>query len=556
VYAVGAGGGGGGGASGYRSDYVPYLYESYEEFEEEVATIDFNDEWQPISNLEGNPGSVGHEFVTGGGGGAGGCVAIEIIEGQDAINAAGGKLSLTIGKGGSGGSGSSYFDDIVAVDNKFSFPVEYERWKLLNILYPLSPTDRGHPRLFEWGTSVISPFNAEHHGKPGTDTFVFVLNNDGSSKKVVQAQGGNGGTAGFSMKKPYELFHYFCQVYEHFPALIKVPGGANDGTTNIGSEIRIGGPGGYGVSMPIATKEYSQEIYIQSNKTIIQRLLDTFTRNMYGYPKINGTNIAPTIPFNRMDVLTSNRSFDASVFGSWSPTSGVQDYIQGYGNTTRVTNNMDDLIEKYISNGRLIPEKAAPAGGGGGVGVSYQGIMQLEKSLWIDDVYAVPDHKDIFGQNLSKEDFPEYLKAMSNWVTGSIKYGFGGNVNFNEYLLDDKDEKNVTYKFPSVPWKDVKSGNGGYGFYGTNKDITLRDDDNNPVYNVNPTDLSQYYPQSAGYGGGGGAGTFVLSYADRYTNETGNQYKNSLTPELYIADHGQNGANGQDGLAIVIIEQL
>lgn len=559
VYSIGAGGGGGGGASGYRHQYVPYQYDTYEDFVLEVANLNLNDEWIPLSHEDGHPGSVGHEFVTGGGGGAGGCIAIQTIDGQDAKNAAGGKLNITIGSGGLGGSGSSYFDDVIAFDDKFTYPNEYEKWKLLEKLFPTT-FDRGiHPQLFDYGIAAMSPYGNDYNGKPGGDTFVFLINKDGSSKKITHAQGGNGGTGGFALKKPYELFHYFCQVYEHFPGLIKVPGGANDGNGNLGEEIRIGGSGGYGVSMPIATKVYDQNIYINSNQTIRQRSLE-FTKDMYGYPILNSTNIAPNTPFNKINILQSNRSFSHNdnmhSKGDWTPTSDEINYSIGYGNTTRVVNNNDDAIERYISNGKLIPDKPAPSGGGGGCGASYQGLMQLAKSEWIDEVYANPEHKNIFGIDLPQENFPEYLKFMSNWITGSIVYGFGGIVDFDEYLVNDTDDKNIVHKFPSTTWKNCQTANGGYAYYGTNKDLSLTDNLNNQVYNTNPTDMSQYYPQTAGFGGGGGAGTYVLSYDDRYTTETGLQYKNSNTPELYIADRGQNGANGQDGLTIVVIEQL
>ena len=534
VYAIGAGGGGGGGASGYihANPYaIPHQYDSVDDYVLDSVDYDIiTDSYIPRLDKSG---SNGHEVVTGGGGGAGGCVVIETLSGKDAENARGKLLSIAIGSGGKGGSGSSYVDDIVAVYGS-SIEKEKNSWKYLEYILKSDKEKSSHPGLFSGKLGVVSNYSAEYHGKPGGNTFVVLSNLDGSnSKKIVQAQGGNGGSAGVAIKKAYELFHYFCPILDHWPVSPIVPGGANDGVDNIGSEIRIGGPGGYGIAMPIATKLVSDPEEQKLLKQSKSYRLSEWNLEPISY----AANLAPNIPWNKGD---------------------INDLSYGYGTIKRTSNisTDDDIIKKYERNGKIIPDKAAPTGGGGGVGASYQGLNQISSSVWIVGA-QVHSQLGIFEEWVLGQPLPEYLKLQSNFITGSIVYGLGGVANFDEHLIDEFDENGVNYRWPLSTWKNYYGGNGGYGYYGTYTDKILTDRSGNPVYNVDPSSgLFFAIGEAAGYGGGGGAGTYVLSYDQRYSPETGIEYRYGLTPELYIPDRGQNGADGQNGFAIVVIEQL
>ena len=533
-YTIGAGGGGGGGASGYihASPYaIPHQLDSIDDYLSDSIDYDvINDNYVPRLDKSG---SHGHEVVTGGGGGAGGSISIQTFMGKDAEDTRGKLLNISIGSGGKGGSGSSYFEDIVAVYGS-SIETEANSWNYLEKLLKTDSQKTSHPGLLSGKFVVVSNYSPQYHGKPGGNTFMTLSNLDGTNaKRIVQAQGGNGGCAGVSIKKQFELFHYFCPILDHWPVSPLVPGGANDGVDNIGSEIRIGGPGGYGISMPTATKlvdDPNEQVLLKQSKS---NRLSEWKLEQISY----AANMAPNIPWNKGD---------------------INDLSFGYGTINRTSDISTDVqvIKKYERNGKIIPEKAAPTGGAGGCGASYQGLNQISSSIWSIGS-AIHGQNGIFEEFRTNGTVPDYLKLQSNFITGSVVYGLGGVADFDEYLIDDYDENGINYRWPYSTWKNYYGGNGGYGYYGTNIDKLLTDRAGNPVYNVDPSSgLFFAIAEAAGYGGGGGAGTYVLSYDQRYTEETGIEYRYGLTPELYITDRGQNGADGQNGFAIVVMEQI
>jgi hypothetical protein len=519
VYAVGAGGGGGGGASGYaHTGSTSYMGILGPEIFSTIA------EGTPGNYTPKQDSEIGHEFVTGGGGGAGGCVVITTLKGDSVITNRDKKMTIFIGDGGEGGSGSSYLNDVVAkkyLDSTNASPYlsEHNAWKVVESVYGRSlqsdPTNE-----LDFSTAVISPFGELYNGKPGSDTMVFL---DG--KKIVQAQGGNGGTAGFSLKAYFPPFHLTCDVPDHIPANVFVPGGANDSTSNFpkNAEIRIGGPGGYGVSMPTL---------FQSNP---------YTSNFEDRYEISAktffANVAPDIPF----AIYAKRDHVRNIQGSVTYAPEINNLSENlsktflpYGNTTRKVSYRSEHL-KYSSNGNILPEKPAPTGGGGGVGATYKGLDQRSFELYND-----------FREAMQRQPLDEnILQLWSNKVTGSISYGFGGVSLFNDYLINDIDENGITYQWPTGSWDVYYGGSGGYGSYGINTDNTITEWAGNPVINGSPSSgLFFAIEEAAGYGGGGGAGRYVLNYEDKYRTDN----------EQLYPTRGQNGANGQDGFCIIVFE--
>jgi hypothetical protein len=520
---VGAGGGGGGGASGYaHTGSAPFL------------DIDntFRDVFieNSITGTEGNytprqDTYFGHEFVTGGGGGAGGCVAIETITGNDAKNARGKSLSLTIGLGGDGGSGSSYFDDVVALNEANSTVIdeslpEYRAWKVWLEVFngPIGFNSFPGTSFKQGAVGIISPFGELYNGKSGTDT-IAVLDN----KIVTRAQGGNGGTAGFALKSYFAPYHRLTENGVTRPtAFAFVPGGANDGTTNVGSEIRIGGAGGYGMSMPSAVKQPN----ITGNTTKKYPKIDDFS-----YKAAN----APNFVWGEFDSSETN----------------VSAWVLPYGNTNRYVTSGTEYL-KYKKTGYNITDTSVPLGGGGGVGASYEGIDQRDISVYSSDLQNYGFNK-WYGKDYTIPN--DYFKKTSNLISSSIRIGLGGNtLEEKDSIIDITDDFGVNHKWEFSIGRS--GGHGGYGSYGLWVDDANQSPwsyDGNPLKNLLPQSGSDFpisYPNAPSYlaqaatGGGGGAGGYVLNYEDKYRIDD---------EELYPT-RGQNGARGGNGFAIVVFE--
>lgn len=504
---VGAGGGGGGGASGYpHTESIEY------KLEDPISISTFLESGGDCGEYSASLTTpFGHEVVTGGGGGAGGCIAIKYLNENLVVPSRGSNLNITIGSGGEGGKGSSYFDDIFVSDVQktgINCTGQIDGW---NTLLEVSDAKFKHknefPRIDD-GYSITSPSSWEYNGKPGSDTFIH-LNND----MLVCAQGGNGGSGGFALRNYFDAFHMLCGIVKHQSSNFTVPGGSNDGNTNFGDEIRIGAPGGYGISMPTA---------IQFDR------LDWTTKG-----------IQRTYP-TKYNVSTLNKNLAPNIPDSW----GSNRLNLPFGNNFRDSSN-PFLFLKYKSDGFIVSDKPAPTGGGGGCGVSFNGIDRRPISTY-SNIQSVDPDKNIIewnGHNLGfqNDTVPnDYFQKWSDFVQESIILGLGGINNDSGYLLDDTDENGVNWKFPELGWNNYRGGNGGYGKYGIEADNKLHTN-GIAFLNTQPT-TGTYY----GFGGGGGAARFVLNHSDKY-----NQSNESTYPTT-----GQDGANGANGIAIVIIESL
>lgn len=132
IYCIGAGGGGGGGASGHGLHPIRDFYEKSSVYVKSYNGVDFSNHKILLKNnlqlLSETDAEIefmdksGHIYVTGGGGGAGGNVAISKIKISDGLIASHNiginviprrsKLNIYVGSGGKGGEGSSYKDDL------------------------------------------------------------------------------------------------------------------------------------------------------------------------------------------------------------------------------------------------------------------------------------------------------------------------------------------------------------------------------------------------------------------------------------------------------------
>jgi hypothetical protein len=326
---------------------------------------------------------------------------------------------------------------------------------------------------------------------------------------VACARGGNGGAGGFALRNYFDTFHRLCGIQSHMSSNFVVPGGANDESGNIGDEIILGAQGGYGVSMPTAIQFDLRDWTVSGIRKTYPSEFDTYTFNK---------NLAPNIP------------------DSW----GIDKLRLPYGTLNRFGNvNVSNIFKKYESNSYSIPNKPAPTGGGGGCGVSFQGIDQRPISTYTNVQSTADPNKNIvewFAHNIgfTNDTVPnDYFQKWSNFVTGSIVLGLGGTNSYSGYLIDEIDENGVEWKFPELGWNNYRGGDGGYGFYGIQTD--------NVYGNTQPT-VGSYY----GFGGGGGGARFVLNHGDKY----------NTTNESTYPTKGQDGANGADGFAIVIIEGM
>ena len=518
---VGAGGGGGGGASGFiHSGSIPFL-EDYSQNKNDVNG-------SPGNYTPGTNKNFGHEFVTGGGGGAGGCVSIETLTGTVVKNNRGNSLTVTVGRPGTGGTGSSYFDDVVAAKPKTTYDyIENDMWRvLLNTDY-LFKVDMASSNIsglgllpksenvvnkslhftnfpaLSSGITTISPIENDHNGKSGGDTFVSL-----GTDIFVIAKGGNGGTGGISIRDSYTPYHLMCRSLDHSPSLAMVPGGANKLSECKGSEIRVGGPGGYGVTMPSPKQRWV--------KSITPDNINEFYYDEYGeglYEETLFGNKAIDVPWK------SNNNYSSNYPNNNFPI----------GNTTRGTLPISSLYLKYNSDGYDVPTKPAPTGGGGGCGVSYNGINQKDASIY-NSLYP----KTVAYLKNGAQVPDDFFQRTANLITGSVELGLGGSNTLTEYLINDTDENGVLYQYEL----NSTGSHGGYGFYGIETDNKLSP--NGVIYtNIQPQSGVDF-----GYGGGGGAGRYVLDHTNKFRTDDENLYPTK----------GQDGADGGRGLAIIIFE--
>jgi hypothetical protein len=320
IYAIGAGGGGGGGASGHGLHPIRSFSKKSSIYVETYKGVDVSDHKVLLSQNLNTLDDIttefidksGHMYVTGGGGGAGGNVAVSKIKVSDGAISANdigkniiprsSKLNIYVGSGGDGGVGSSYKDDInielfgVKVRNgelsdRIAFSItptirKLSYWYLSRLGLSINvPDDQYRTREMsciqkKWNSYQVHPSytdisfypeiyanglvnfnkkmtsnNIKHFGKRGGHSFVE-LNMESNTITnttvgMVKATGGFGGLAGWGITSYISDIHRVCQSAHHTFGEFFIPGGGSSIDSSFGNvEVRPGGHGGYGIAMP------------------------------------------------------------------------------------------------------------------------------------------------------------------------------------------------------------------------------------------------------------------------------------------------------------------
>lgn len=543
IYTIGAGGGGGGGTAGFmHSDNLPIIKSG----------------WSGRYFISGLPKSFGHELLSGGGGGGGGNVCIG--EFDRAEIPAGSVLQLIVGSGGVGGNGYGFANtDSTAVDMlRMITNIQNPNDSFSDVLNNRDAFETFSnflqiPQLYKWfikpessvklGASYFYELNkvaSENDGKRGGFSAAILKSTPSNSNvmsTLIQADGGLGGRAGIGVRS-FFMFDQFRLLTENklsinndcveceTPYLTQywVPGGGSSIGSSFSPQNRVylGGAGGYGITMGSVKQDFD-----------IKRTVDRSYTSRQGYGKI----------------VTKTLKRNTAPPQKWEENIELPDLKLPYG---------DSGLRRQSPETMQKSSYPAPTGGGGGAGkvmfamenrlLSEEGSKYLkyfftddQNEIIADGVYTDYSLKNIngtfggsilFDQNTgfpNNKIFDDYYKDFAIKINSATTLGEGGKFISSNVLFDDRDSNGVRHT--------VVLGRGGNGGY----DIS-----NNPhasvsgfTSNILPTNGSGNLINGFGGGGGGGAARF--------------------TPNIYynggdISTVGQNGANGGNGVVIIVLE--
>lgn len=563
MYAVGAGGGGGGGAAAWgHSDTLPPKDIGYGQY-------------HTISD------EIGFEWATGGSGGAGGNLSVtELIIDKlgDRINSTnigkelipyGSKLSIFVGSGGFGGNGlTNNSNDYILIDKQ--------------TVYFADRNNTTNPKIF-WIQKIL---NADQFNQAGSQTYwthnkaligeylywsenlnnnwnvypnrkiqIGSLNSNGkrggysnvtlkaasnpityTNIELVHASGGNGGLNGVALQSFFALEHRFCEKddiadffpYDHtiFPTF--VPGGGSDLKKSFGNKyVNLGGHGGYGRAMPILRQEVKKKIVGGRSQGLdyvdFDTVLDAISGgNRNDYPDTR-FNIAPHIP--------------------WSSNFPERFLNQPIGSTYELTGNesYEDLgWKKYNNASYERPDKLAPLGGNGGLGASYNVLLN----------YASPEKLSELGVDntgnpvkFQRENGVPSIGIPNNWfeiisqrALAEIKWGDGYrpkiNIPSTVFSVTPTRVNGSIWVGPYTFKLKTEGALGGLDIY-----KTVTGDTATPISILNRQKTQPENGGDYGQGGGGGAAAYTTDWNDRN-----------------IPISGQNGGNGANGIVIIVVE--
>jgi len=388
--------------------------------------------------------------------------------------------------------------------------------------------------------------------------------------------------------------HRVCVTFEHMFHDFYVPGGGSSKDTSFGNiEVRSGGHGGYGVSMPSIEKYPNSRV----NATFRRRSYGDFPMNPiaeaeaiyrdyeYQYSRDytlatkTQLHVAPSIPWSSK----SNNRFRFNNFGT-----RILEYSLPWGSTVEINSNN---YNNWVNNGYKVydvtsmetPNLPAPLGGSGGIGVTWFGVSDenpydvhsIEKSFDFFN-YVGPDEPN--GNIVDFGKTPSYIeRVLFSKINGVVitsdnvedyhppqdvfqvqQERIRKNILFGEIeLLDLVTLQN--YISPTIALIEgssnlfsttTKTGNNTIGTYSYNFKNTGAIGGINEYRTVQGNyvdndfyDGTEYLPDSGddyGQGGGGGGASYVTDW-----NEKDN-------PNI----KGQNGGNGADGIVIIVAEEL
>ena len=662
IYSIGAGGGGGGGASGHGLHLIRDFHEKSSVYVKSYNGIDFSNHKILLKNnlqllsetdlemIEFMDKS-GHMYVTGGGGGAGGNVAISKIKISDGLidsNDIGkniiprqSKLNIYVGSGGFGGEGSSYKDDLDielfgglmrnGIHNEFVFiqdvngnpiPDAYRmrlsnwylsrlgmKFKLTNygqlanigeshLIIPSWNNDQYHPDSTqmsfypEYYPSMVTPSGKLHHKKMTSDNVKHFGKRGGFSSvelteesntvtntsiEMIRATGGYGGLAGWGLTAHSSDIHRLCSSFGHQFQHFFIPGGGSSIDSSFGNiEVRPGGHGGYGISLPSIEKVPDSKIFnVKRNYRFgdypMNRIAEDEAK-FRGYEYENSRDytrstkmkihIAPSIPWNS----NANNRFQTNEFGD--KTLG---YTLPWGSTVDVdySNWENDGHRIYDTTSQLTPNLPAPLGGNGGIGVTWFGL----DNSYPYDVHSVDESLNYFnyvgpdepnGATVDFGNIPSYIeRVLFSKINGVVitsndvedyfpprdvfevqQSRIANNIIFDSdtvaiiegsstlvsTVTRTTSNANGYYSF------DIgdQGANGGFGVYQTTDEANNVSFDNDGI--EVPAENGRWY----GYGGGGGAAAYITDWNEKDTANV----------------KGQDGANGAGGIVIIVAEEL
>lgn len=662
IYSIGAGGGGGGGASGHGLHPIRDFQDKSSVYVKSYNGVDFSNHKILLKNnlqlLSETYAEIefmdksGHIYVTGGGGGAGGNVAISKIKISDGLidsNDIGkniiprrSKLNIYVGSGGKGGEGSSYKDDLSldlfggrlrnGADMEYFFigdgkgnlvptanAMRMSNWYLSRLGMKLATTNYTDLQLY-WENEIIKPSwngsqyhptskemsiytdyyptmpspnkksfykymtsnNVKHFGKRGGFSSVELSqeSNTVTNKNIemIRATGGYGGLAGWGITAYSADIHRLCASRGHLFNHFFIPGGGSSIDSSFGNiEVRPGGHGGYGISLPSIEKVPDPTIFdskrsyrfgdypmnpIAEDEAKFRGYEYEYSRDYTRSTKMT-IHIAPSIPWNS---LTANNRFQTNEFGN--KTLG---YTLPWGSTVDVdySNWENDGHRIYNTTSQLTPNLPAPLGGNGGIGVTWFGLDDSDPY----DVYSIDESLNYFNYVGSNEpngatiDFgntPSYIeRILFSKINGDVIRSSDVEDYFPPRDVFEVQQsniaKNIIFDLDAVAIIEGSStlvstitrtaskangyysfniGNqgshGGFGVYQTstkNYDVSF----NNDGLEV-PAENGRWY----GQGGGGGAAAYVTDWNEKDTANV----------------KGQNGADGAGGIVIIVAEEL
>jgi hypothetical protein len=558
IYSIGAGGGGGGGAAAWgHSDTLPPRDIGYGQY-------------HTISD------EIGFEWATGGGGGGGGNLSVtELIidKTSNKINSNnigkelipyGSKLSIFVGSGGLGGNGLTNSDnDYILIDKQE--------------VYYADRTNTTNPKIF-WiqkilNTDDFNQTNSEMHftenkaliGEylywsenlnnnwdvyPNRKIQIGNINSNGkrggysnvtlkavsnpvtyTNIELVHASGGNGGLNGVALQSFFALEHRFCEKddnvdifkYDHtiFPTF--VPGGGSDLKKSFGNKyVNLGGHGGYGRAMPILrqnmNKTHIDARYKKLNYIDFDTVLDAISGgNKNDYPDTK-YNVAPYIPWD----------------------SNFPRYLTyPIGSTYELTTNESYENfgwKKYNDASYEQPKNLAPLGGNGGLGASYNVLLNYVSSEKLSEL-------ELDNIKFQRENGVPSIGIPNNWfdiiskkALDEIKWGNDYrpkiNMSVNLFSLTPSRVNNEIWIGPYTFKLKSEGALGGVNIY-----KTVTGDTATPTSLYIPIPVPPENGLDYGQGGGGGAAAYTTDWNDR---------------NLPIS--GQNGGNGANGIVIIVVE--
>ena len=537
AYVISGAGGGGGGTAGYKHySGLPIVY----------------------GNAYTNTGdlvkSFGHEFMSGGGGGAGGNVAVKTFSKADIP--AGSILSVLIGTGGVGGDGYGFADDTNTAEDTIRFFIDIN-----NPAPDLFPDINQYPDEFQVFSNFLKrPKGAKYFHEPGSTkhlgyAYFYRLNkyknkNDGKRgspssiilkstptnanvmQQLMQVRGGTGGRSGLGIRSFYTTSHLLNRMILNADGTVNqtggiklnqyfkisqywVPGGGSTIGNSAGYDIiYAGSPGGYGITMGTVMHDYDLVITMDGSIP---------TRQDYAL------------------IVDKNLKRNTAPPQTWDENINLPDLKLPYGDTG--VNRTDSETSKK-------PDYPSPTGGGGGAGkcmvamenrlISEEGYIDIKyistNDPTIPEIEYNPslsflqDETDRYGVGFPNNEVPDdYFRDLAIKMNQATTLGLGGDFISSNILVNETDSNGVNWV--------IKLGKGGDGGYDVSE---------NPHAAVAGY-TSNILPQNGsgdsvdGFGGGGGGG------ASKYT-------QNIHYDGGDISIVGQNGADGGNGVVVLVIE--